>query len=262
MIEKHPFGDFIPKKTRYLMLGSFVTKPSNPYEWFYANGRNQFWPIMQEVYGLEFSTTDQQQKLFIQLKMALADIILSCERRKNSNLDMNLFNIVYNIQAITAIISKHKIQKIFFTSRHVENLFSKVFKDISQITSKIELICLPSPSPRYAAMSKAEKIARYKALLPKLSYGLKRAWNHTTNMFTVYILRTSSNTLYAGQTNNLEKRLKEHADKGSRAAKYIRSFASFKLVYTETFVTKREALQREAQLKKLTKAQKEALVKS
>lgn len=168
MIEKHPFGDFVPKNAKYLMLGSFVTKPSNSYEWFYANGRNQFWPIMQEVYGLEFSTKKQQQKIFMQLEMALADIILSCERRKNSNLDINLFNIVYNTQAIKDIINKNKIKKIFFTSRHVENLFGKVFKDISQMTNKIELICLPSPSPRYAMISKAEKIIRYKQLLPKL----------------------------------------------------------------------------------------------
>jgi len=145
-----------------------VTKPSNSYEWFYANGRNQFWPIMQEVYGLEFRTKKQQQKLFIQLKMALADIILSCERRKNSNLDVNLFNIVYNTQAIKDIVNKNKIQKIFFTSRHVENLFSKVFKDISQTINKIELICLPSPSPRYAAMSKAEKIKIYRKVLPEI----------------------------------------------------------------------------------------------
>ena len=30
MIEIHPFGDFVPEKVKYLMLGSFVTKPSNP----------------------------------------------------------------------------------------------------------------------------------------------------------------------------------------------------------------------------------------
>ena len=168
MIEKHPFGNFIPKKTKYIMLGGFVTKPSNPYEWFYANGRNQFWPIMKEVYGLDFSTKVQQQKLFTQLETALADIILSCERRNNSNLDMNLFNITYNTLAIKDIIAKNKIKKIFFTSRHVENLFSKVFKDISQVTNEIELICLPSPSPRYAVMGKLEKISRYKQLLPKL----------------------------------------------------------------------------------------------
>src|SRR5258708_7565984 len=168
MIETHPFGNFVPKKAKYLMLGSFVTKPSNQYEWFYANGRNQFWPIMQEVYGLEFSTKRQQQKLFIQLEMALADIILSCERRNNSNLDVNLFNIVYNIQAIKDILKKNKIKKIFFTSRYVENLFNKLFKEFNWAIDKTELICLPSPSPRYAQMTKLEKISRYKRLLPKL----------------------------------------------------------------------------------------------
>ncbi len=164
MVETHPFGDFVPKKTKYLMLGGFVTKPSNPYDWFYTNGRNQFWPIMEEVFGQNFKTKQVQQALFERLEMALADIILACERKKNSNLDMNLFNIVYNIQGIKAIINKHKIEKIFFTSRHVENLFKKVFKDI-----KIESVCLPSPSPRYAAMRKSEKIQLYKTLLPRLS---------------------------------------------------------------------------------------------
>jgi len=114
MIEKHPFGNFVPKKPKYLMLGSFVTKPSNPYKWFYANGRNQFWPIMEEVYNSDFGTKEQQQKLFIQLEMALADIILSYERRKNSNLDINLFNIDYNTKAITDIINKYKVKKVFF----------------------------------------------------------------------------------------------------------------------------------------------------
>ena len=92
MVETHPFGDFIPKKVRYLMIGSFVTKPSNPYEWFYANGRNQFWPIMEQVYNSMFDTKEKQQQLFRDLEMALTDIILSCERKNNSNLDINLFN--------------------------------------------------------------------------------------------------------------------------------------------------------------------------
>lgn len=163
MIEVHPFGNFVPKKARYLMLGSFVTKPTHPYDWFYANGRNQFWPIMRGVYGLELSTKKQQQDLFTQLEMALADIILACERRKNSNSDTNLFNIVYNIEGINSIVAKNKIQKIFFTSRYVEGLFKKVFKGI-----QIETVCLPSPSPRYATMKKPEKIKLYKALLPKI----------------------------------------------------------------------------------------------
>ncbi len=78
--------------------------------------------------------------------------------------------------------------------------------------------------------------------------------------YTVYILRTSSSTLYIGQTNNLEKRLKEHKNKTSKAAKYVRSFHSFSLVYSEVYNSRKEAMQRECQLKKWTKAKKEALV--
>lgn len=78
--------------------------------------------------------------------------------------------------------------------------------------------------------------------------------------FTLYILRTSSNTLYIGQTNNLEKRLKEHKSKGGKSAKYMKCFDSFELVYTETYVTRRETMQREWQLKHWTKAKKEALI--
>ncbi|PJE50579.1 hypothetical protein COV27_02760 [candidate division WWE3 bacterium CG10_big_fil_rev_8_21_14_0_10_39_14] len=79
-------------------------------------------------------------------------------------------------------------------------------------------------------------------------------------LYTVYILRTSSNTLYVGQTNNLEKRLKEHKNKSSRSAKYIKYFEYFKLVYSEEYSTRIEAMRRERQLKGWTKSKKEALI--
>ncbi|MBI2039486.1 GIY-YIG nuclease family protein [Candidatus Microgenomates bacterium] len=78
--------------------------------------------------------------------------------------------------------------------------------------------------------------------------------------YFVYILRTSSNTLYIGQTNNLDKRLKEHQNKTSKSAKYVKYFDSFQLVYSEGYSTRIEAMRREWQLKRWTKAPKEALV--
>ncbi|HKZ35168.1 MAG TPA: GIY-YIG nuclease family protein [Patescibacteria group bacterium] len=81
-------------------------------------------------------------------------------------------------------------------------------------------------------------------------------------MYSVYILRTSANTLYIGQTNNLEKRLNEHKSKSSTSARYVRYFNSVDLVYQESFDSRREAMRREAQLKKWSKAKKEALVRS
>lgn len=69
-----------------------------------------------------------------------------------------------------------------------------------------------------------------------------------------YILRCSDDTLYTGWTNNLPKRLKTHnAGKGAR---YTRGRLPVKLVYYETFATKKEAMQREAQIKKLSRKQK------
>src|SRR5438105_1367797 len=80
------------------------------------------------------------------------------------------------------------------------------------------------------------------------------------NMYCVYILRTCANTLYIGQTNNLAKRVKEHHSKTSKSAKYMRSFSSFELVYTEAYASRTEAMKREYELKQWTKAKKEALI--
>ena len=80
-------------------------------------------------------------------------------------------------------------------------------------------------------------------------------------MFYVYILRTSSNTLYIGQTNNLKRRLEEHKNNKTKSAKFIRYFSSFDLVFKELYPTRKETMRREAQLKRWSKVKKEALIK-
>jgi putative endonuclease len=78
--------------------------------------------------------------------------------------------------------------------------------------------------------------------------------------FYVYILRTSKNTLYVGQTNDLERRMGEHREKSKKSSKYVRSFESFELVYKEEHKTRSEAMKREAELKKLNKKEKEKIL--
>lgn len=75
-----------------------------------------------------------------------------------------------------------------------------------------------------------------------------------------YILKCSDGTYYCGWTNDLEKRLKTHnAGKGS---KYTRVRLPVELVHYEEFETKEEAMSREWYIKKLSRAQKEELIKS
>ncbi|MFC1750881.1 GIY-YIG nuclease family protein [Pseudomonadota bacterium] len=78
--------------------------------------------------------------------------------------------------------------------------------------------------------------------------------------FFVYILRTSANTLYVGQTNNLTKRLEQHSSKSPKGAKYTRYFKSLELVWQEKHKTRSSAMKKEAKLKRLTRAKKEELI--
>ena len=75
-----------------------------------------------------------------------------------------------------------------------------------------------------------------------------------------YILRCADGTLYTGWTNDLEKRLAAH--NAGTAAKYTRPRRPVTLVYQEAFPTKEEAMRRERQIQRLTRAEKLALIQS
>lgn len=76
----------------------------------------------------------------------------------------------------------------------------------------------------------------------------------------VYLLRCADGSLYAGWTNDLARRLHAHQT-GAGGAKYTKSHgkAAVRLAYAQRCAGKSAALKREAALKKLPKAEKEAL---
>ncbi|MCP6719817.1 MAG: GIY-YIG nuclease family protein [Patescibacteria group bacterium] len=78
-------------------------------------------------------------------------------------------------------------------------------------------------------------------------------------MYYVYIVQCEDASLYTGITNDIERRLKEHKDK--IGGHYTASHKVEKIIYTETFKTKNEALKREAQIKGWRREKKLDLVK-
>lgn len=80
-----------------------------------------------------------------------------------------------------------------------------------------------------------------------------------TDMWYVYILLCADDTLYTGSTNNLEARVARH-NGTTGGAKYTRSRKPVRVVYVERKRTRSRALSREAMIKKLTRAEKLALV--
>jgi len=73
-----------------------------------------------------------------------------------------------------------------------------------------------------------------------------------------YIVICRDNTLYCGYSNNVEKRVDNHNK--SIGAKYSKTRLPVKLVYSECFDTKSEAMKREYQIKKLTRKDKLRLI--
>lgn len=74
-----------------------------------------------------------------------------------------------------------------------------------------------------------------------------------------YMVKCVDGTLYTGWTNCLEKRLKAH-NGGRNGAKYTKTKRPVSLVYYEGFFTKEEAMQREYQIKQLTRERKLELI--
>lgn len=74
----------------------------------------------------------------------------------------------------------------------------------------------------------------------------------------IYILQSEGGQYYTGYTTNIDRRLKEHQT-GS-GGKFTRSFGAKKILYSETFASKSEALKRETQIKNWTRSKKEALI--
>ena len=80
-----------------------------------------------------------------------------------------------------------------------------------------------------------------------------------TNYY-IYILECADNTLYTGYTNDLDNRLKAH--NAGKGAKYTKSRLPVKLVYSESFDDKKEAMSREWFIKhRLTREEKLELIK-
>ena len=86
----------------------------------------------------------------------------------------------------------------------------------------------------------------------------RRATRRVRRRWRVYLLRCADGSLYAGATNDLARRVAQHA--AGKGARYTRSRLPVVLVYDEAARDRGAALRREAALKRLSRREKLALV--
>lgn len=83
----------------------------------------------------------------------------------------------------------------------------------------------------------------------------------TNKSWFVYIVEAENGHLYTGITTDLERRFSEHQSKQG-GARFFHTSAAKKMVYHETQADRSAASKREAAIKKLSRKNKLALIKT
>ena len=79
-------------------------------------------------------------------------------------------------------------------------------------------------------------------------------------MYYVYLLECVDKSIYTGITTDVERRFAEH--KSGKGGHYTRAHRAKKIIHTEQFKNRSEALKRESQIKTWPRQKKLTLAKS
>ncbi len=77
-------------------------------------------------------------------------------------------------------------------------------------------------------------------------------------MYYVYLIQCEDKSIYTGITTDLERRFQEHKDK--IGGHYTRAHKVEKILYTEKFQNRSEALKRESEIKRMSRNAKLTLI--
>ena len=122
---------------------------------------------MEKIYGVNLPTRDSKKALFQDHNIGLIDVIKACRRKKASNLDTDLVDIVWNKPEFDLILTENNIKNVFCTGKAVAQIFQKWYPEQP-------CVALPSPSPLYAAMRFDDKLNFYKTVFPEPFDSLSR----------------------------------------------------------------------------------------
>jgi putative endonuclease len=75
----------------------------------------------------------------------------------------------------------------------------------------------------------------------------------------IYLIRCADGTIYTGWTYNIEQRVRTH--NLGRGARYTRTRRPVELIHSEKLASRRKAMLREIEIKKMSQAKKLALAK-
>lgn len=156
---EHEFGPVYDRNSRVLILGSFPSVKSREQQFYYGHPQNRFWKVLASVCKEEIPVTISQKRAFLlQKRIALWDVIASCEIVGSS--DSSIKNVKTN--EIGRILKETDIHLICCNGDKSYRLFQKY---LSGQTGDIPVCRLPSTSPANAACSLSQLCEAWKQIL-------------------------------------------------------------------------------------------------
>jgi TDG/mug DNA glycosylase family protein len=145
-----------------LILGSFPSALSLEHHEYYGNPRNQFWPIMEAVFGIDrtFPYPVRLGRLHA-VHVGLWDVVASCERSGSS--DASIRNAVPNDIA-GLLAARPRIRHIVLNgSSGAGRWFDRLLGGAGAVPG-VTLDTFPSTSPANARYRLSEKVAIWKKI--------------------------------------------------------------------------------------------------
>jgi hypoxanthine-DNA glycosylase len=153
----HPFPAVYSQESETLILGSFPSVKSRENMFYYGHPQNRFWRVTAAVFGADVpETIDEKKRFIIENRLALWDVIESCEITGSS--DASIKNAVVN--NIAGLIAKSKINRVFCNGGTAGKLYERYIYSRTGIAALI----LPSTSPANAAYNLERLIDAWKII--------------------------------------------------------------------------------------------------
>ncbi len=140
---------------RVLLLGSFPSERSLLTGEYYANRRNQFWPLMAALFGFDADLPyGQRIDVVTGHGVALWDVVHSCRRAGSMDAKIDRSTLVVNDFA--PLLARHDgIRRIFVNGLTALEVFER------HVETDLPTLRLPSSSGALP-MSFADKLARWR----------------------------------------------------------------------------------------------------
>ena len=163
------FMPIVSANPQTLILGSMPGVKSLAAQQYYAHPQNGFWKIMGALFEMPVATYLQRVALIKKNRLALWDVLSTCERP--GSLDSEIDPDTIEVNDFNTFLTEYaQITRVFFNGATAEKEFTRrVVPQLPQdVAKRLKLKRLPSTSPAHAGMPISKKIKEWSAVLSVL----------------------------------------------------------------------------------------------